>query len=325
MRSSIFFKSVLIFMATLCMAGAHAQAKFPSKPITIIVPFAPGGNLDVITRLIGPAMSRHLGQPIVIENKAGAGGLVGLQHVARAAADGYTLAITANGSYAITPKLQKKPPITSADFFPVGSVAITPMVIEVNANSPIKDFKDFISYAKANPGKLSIGHAGNGTTNHAAILQLEQAANVKFNIIPYKGSGLAITDLLAGQIDAVIDQLPSSFPHIQSGKFRPLALTTSERSSDLPNVPTISELGMKGFNSSTTAGLVMPAQTPENIVLILNKALNTALDDPEVKKRLKALGSDVKPSTPSEFKAFLDQEEALTDSLIKSGLLQQSQ
>jgi len=157
-----------------------------------------------------------------------------------------------------------------------------------------------------------------------SILQLEQSSKCKFNIIPYKGSGLAITDLLAGQIDAVIDQLPSSFPHIQSGKFRPLALTTSERSSDLPNVPTISELGMKGFNSSTTAGLVMPAQ-PRNIVLILNKALNTALDDPEVKKRLKALGSDVKPSTPSEFKAFLDQEEALTDSLIKSGLLQQSQ
>lgn len=325
MICSVFIKSIFIFLAMIGMTGASAQVKYPSKPITIIVPFAPGGNLDVISRLIGPVMSRHLGQSIVIENKAGAGGLVGLQHVARAAPDGYTIAITANGSFAITPKLQKKPPITSADFFPVGSVAITPMVIEVNANSKIKDFKEFLVYAKANPGKLSIGHAGNGTTNHAAILKLEQAANVKFNIIPYKGSGLAITDLLAGQIDAVIDQLPSSFPHINSGKFRPLALTTNKRSSDLPNVPTISELGIKGFNASTTAGLVMPTQTPENIVLIFNKALNAALNDPEVKKRLKALGSDVKPSTPKEFKDFLNQEETKTDALIKSGLLQQSQ
>ena len=325
MFGSIFIKSVVIFLAMFGTTYASAQVKFPSKPVTIIVPFAPGGNLDVMTRLIGPVMSRHLGQPVVIENKAGAGGLVGLQHVARATPDGYTLAITANGSFVITPKLQKKPPITTADFFPVGSVAVTPMVIEVNANSKIKDIKDFLAYAKANPGKLSIGHAGNGTTNHAAILELEQAANVKFNIIPYKGSGLAITDLLAGQIDAVIDQLPSSFPHIASGKFRPLALTTNERSSDMPNVPTISEFGIKGFNSSTTSGLVMPAQTPAEIVLILNNALNAALNDPEVKKRLKALGSDVKPSTPAEFKAFLSQEEAKTDSLIKSGLLQQNQ
>jgi tripartite-type tricarboxylate transporter receptor subunit TctC len=319
------FKSVLISLSLLGMASAGAQTKFPSKPITIIVPFAPGGNLDVITRLIGPVMGRDLGQSIIIENKAGAGGLVGLQHVAKATPDGYTLAITANGSFAITPKLQIKPPITSADFIPVGSVAVTPMVIEVNASGKFKDFKEFLDQAKAHPGKLSIGHAGNGTTNHAAILQLEQTANVKFNIIPYKGSGPAITDLLAGQIDAVIDQLPSSFPHINSGKFRPLALTTSNRSSDLPNVPTISELGLKGFNASTTAGLVMPARTPDNIVLILNKALNAALSDPEVKSRLKALGSDVKPSSPAEFKAFLDQEETLTESLIKSGLLQQSQ
>lgn len=319
------FKSVLISLSLLGMASAGAQTKFPSKPITIIVPFAPGGNLDVITRLIGPVMGRDLGQSIIIENKAGAGGLVGLQHVAKATPDGYTLAITANGSFAITPKLQIKPPITSADFIPVGSVAVTPMVIEVNASGKFKDFKEFLDQAKAHPGKLSIGHAGNGTTNHAAILQLEQTANVKFNIIPYKGSGPAITDLLAGQIDAVIDQLPSSFPHINSGKFRPLALTTSNRSSDLPNVPTISELGLKGFNASTTAGLVMPARTPDNIVLILNKALNAALSDPEVKSRLKALGSDVKPSSPAEFKAFLDQEETRTESLIKSGLLQQSQ
>jgi tripartite-type tricarboxylate transporter receptor subunit TctC len=325
MRMTVFLKSTLIFLMLFGTATAQAQSKFPSKPITIIVPFAPGGNLDVITRLISPVMSRNLGQTIIIENRAGAGGLLGLQHVAKASPDGYTLAITANGSFVITPKLQAKPPITPVDFSPIGSVAVTPMVIEVNASAKIKDFKEFLNYARANPGKLSIGHSGNGTTNHAAILQLEQTASVKFNVIPYKGSGPAITDLLAGQIDAVIDQLPSSFPHINSGKFRPLALTTGERSSDLPNVPTISEFGLKGFNASTTAGLVMPARTPENIVLMLNNALNSALRDPEVKNRLKAIGSEVKPSTPAEFKAFLDQEEALTESLIKSGLLQQSQ
>lgn len=325
MSRSLLSKIAFFAWGIFAVSGASAQVGFPSKPITIIVPFAPGGNLDVITRLIGPVMSRHLGQSVIIENKAGAGGLVGLQQVARAAPDGYTVAITANGSYVITPKLQKKPPITSADFAPVGSVAVTPMVIEVNANNKIKDFNDFLNYAKANTGKLSIGHAGNGTTNHAAILELEQAANVKFNIVPYKGSGLAITDLLAGQIDAVIDQLPSSFPHINSGKFRPIALTTKERSSDLPSVPTISEFGIRDFDSSTTAGLVMPAQTPKNIVSILNSALNLALNDPDVKTRLKAIGSDVKPSTPEEFKAFLDQEEAKTESLIRSGLLQQSQ
>jgi tripartite-type tricarboxylate transporter receptor subunit TctC len=302
-------------------AAAFAQAAYPSRPITIIVPYPPGGNLDVITRLISPGMSRILGQTIIVDNRPGAGGLIGHQLAMRANADGYTIVTTANGSAAYAPKLLSKSPYSSADFAALGSVAVTPMVLEVNAQSRFKNIGELLSYAKEHPQGVTIGHTGNGTTNHVAILLLEQAAHVKFTIVPYKGSAPAITDLLGGQIDAVVDQLPASMPSIQDGKLRALAMTTHDRSTDLPDTPTLAESGFKGFDVTTMTGLLAPAKTPGNIVDVLNRALNAALQEPELQERLHKLGAVIHPSTPAEFQKFLTVEEAKADQLIKSGAL----
>jgi tripartite-type tricarboxylate transporter receptor subunit TctC len=312
----------LAFLSCICLsAAAFAQATFPSRTVTIIVPYPPGGNLDVVTRLIIPGMSQSLGQTIVVDNRPGAAGLIGHTLTTRANADGYTILTTANGSLAYAPKLQPQPPFKAADFAAIGSIAVTPMVLEVNANSRFKNVSDLLAYAKEHPGQVTIGHSGNGTTNHVAILLLEQAAHVKFNIVPYKGSATAVTDLLAGQIDAVVDQLPSSMPFLRDGKFRPLAMTAQDRSKDLPDVPTLAESGLKGFDVTTMTGLLAPAKTPGSVVEALNKALNAALQGPDLQQRLRKLGGEAHQSTPAQFQAFLVSEEAKADQLIESGAL----
>jgi tripartite-type tricarboxylate transporter receptor subunit TctC len=312
----------LAFIACIGLsATAFAQAAYPSRPVTIIVPYPPGGNLDVVTRLIGPSMSKSLRQTIVVDNRPGAGGLIGHQLATHANADGYTILTTANGSLAYAPKLQPQPPFKAADFVAIGSIAVTPMVLEVNATGRFKSVADVLAYAKEHPGQLTIGHSGNGTTNHVAILLMEQIAQVKFNIVPYKGSAPAVTDLMAGQIDAVVDQLPSSMPFIRDGKFRALAMTTRDRSKDLPDTPTLAESGLKDFDVTTMTGLLAPAKTPDNVVAALNKALNTALGESEVQEKFRKLGGEVHQSTPTQFQAFLVSEEAKADELIKSGAL----
>jgi tripartite-type tricarboxylate transporter receptor subunit TctC len=266
-----------------------------------------------------------LGQSIVVDNRPGAGGLIGHQLATRANADGYTILTTANGSLAYAPKLQPQSPFTSADFAAIGSIAITPMVLEVSAASRFKSVAELLTYAKDHPQQVTIGHSGNGTTNHVAILLLEQAAQVKFTVVPYKGSAPAVTDLLGGQIDAVVDQLPSSMPFIRDGKLRPLVMTTSDRSADLPDTPTLAESGFKGFAVTTMTGLLAPAKTPGDVVDALNKALNAALQDPDLQERLRKLGGEARQSTPAQFQAFLVSEEAKADELIKSGALQKGE
>jgi tripartite-type tricarboxylate transporter receptor subunit TctC len=310
------------YLACICFpATASAQATYPSRLITIIVPYPPGGNLDVITRLISPGMSRSLGQTIVVDNRPGAGGLIGHQVAMRANADGYTILTTANGSLAYAPQLQPQAPFKAADFAALGTIAATPMVLEVNAASRFKSIGDLVAYAKEHPQQVTIGHSGNGTTNHVAILLLEQAAHVKFNIVPYKGSAPAVTDLLGGQIDAVVDQLPSSMPNIRDGKLRALVMTTGERSIDLPDTPTLGESGFKGFDVTTMTGLLAPANTPVTIVDTLNKAINSALQEPDLQERLHKLGAEAHQSTPAQFQAFLMSEETKAGELIKSGAL----
>ena len=306
----------------IAMNGAStAQDKFPSKPITIVVPFAAGGNLDVVTRLVGNQMTKSLGQPIIVENKGGAGGVLGHQAVAKAAPDGYTVVTTANGSFAVTPRLQARPPFKSDDFAAVGAISVTPLVLAVPANSRFKDVEEMLAYAKANPMGVSIGHSGNGTTNHIAILLLQDATQAKFTIVPYKGSGPAMTDLLSGQLDAIVDQLSSSLPQIQMNRFKALAVTTRNRSPDLPDVRTLAETGVKDFDISTTSGFLVPAKTPRPVVDSLNNALNTALNDPQVQKRLRELGSVAHPGTADSFQKYLDQEVAKAESLIQRGIL----
>ena len=308
-------------LSTCLGTSAMAQANYPTRPVTIVVPFAPGGNLDILTRLIAPGMGKRLGQTIVVENKPGAGALIGLQFTARAPADGYTLAITATTSFAISPKLVPTPPYKTSDFAGVGFIAVTPMALEVNAASKFKSIQDILAYAKEHPGQVTVGNSGNGTSNHEAILLLELAAGVKFNAVAYKGSGPGMNDLLGGQIDAFMDQLASSIPYIREGKFRPLAVTTAKRSVDLPDVPTIAEFLKKDFDVSTTAGLIIPAKTPENVVAALNKALSATVQEEGIQKRIRELGGEPLSGTGAQFTDLLMQEDIKAADLVSRGLL----
>lgn len=314
--------SLILSPFALIPCGAQAQADYPNKPITIVVPFAPGGNLDVSARIVTPEMSKILGQSIIIENKAGAGGAIGHQAIARANPDGYTLVTTANGSFTVTPRLQPgKRPFEPGEFTPVGMIGITPCVIEVLATSKFKNLDDLIKYAKANPGKVTVGHSGNGTTNHVAILLFEEAAGIKLNVIPYKGSAPALSDLLGGQIDAVVDQLPSSLNHLRGGKLKALAMTVPKRSVDLPDVPTLDESGFKGFDVATASGFLAPANTPAPVIEKLNAALNQSLANKDVQNRLLGLGSEPSPMTTAQYRDFLMREDAKAEALLQRGTL----
>jgi tripartite-type tricarboxylate transporter receptor subunit TctC len=313
-------KSVGALVASLATGVVLAQA-YPSKPVKIVVPFAPGGNLDVTARLLGESMAKQLGQPFVIENRAGAGGALGSDAVAKSAPDGYTLVAGTTATTIVSPLLIPNSPYQLQSFAPIGMMAVTPLVLEVPAASPHNDFKSYLAYVKANPGKVTIGHSGNGTTNHVAILQLQDALKVSWNIVPYKGSGPAIVDLMGGQIDSMVDQTSSSLPQIQGGKLKALAVGTRARIADLPNVPTLAELGLKNFEAVTPSGLFAPANTPPEVVKTLNTALNKALADPAIRKRLAELGSEVRPLSAAEFDGFLREEEKKLKALVKSGVL----
>ena len=307
-----------LLAAASCIAAAQP---FPSRPVKIVVPFAPGGNLDITARLIGESMSKTLGQPFVVENRAGAGGAVGQEVVARSAPDGYTLVAATTGTTIVSPLMIPSPPYSLGDFAPIGIMAVTPLILEVPAASPYPDFKSYLAAVRANPGKVTIGHSGNGTTNHIAILQLQDVLKVQFNIVPYKGSGPALVDLVGGQIDSMMDQTSSSLPQVRAGKLRALAVGTPQRLADLPEVPTLQEEGVKDFEASTPSALLAPAKTPAEVVRILNDALDKALAEPAVRAKLKQLGSEVRVTTPEQLGAFMREEEKKLGALHARGVL----
>ncbi|HEX4763663.1 MAG TPA: tripartite tricarboxylate transporter substrate binding protein [Usitatibacter sp.] len=304
-----------------CMAGVAFAQSFPSKPVKIVVPFAPGGNLDVTARLVAESMAKQLGQPFVVENRAGAGGAIGSEAVAKSPPDGYTLVAGTTATTIVSPLMVPNPPYGLESFAPVGMMAVTPLILEVPAASPHKDFKAYLAYVKANPGKVTIGHSGNGTTNHVAILLLQDALKVQWNIVPYKGSGPALIDLVGGRIDSMMDQTSSSLPQIQGGKLRAIAVGTKTRIPELPQVPTLQEEGVADFEAATPSALLAPAGTPADVVRVLNAALNKALADPAVHKRLVELGSDPRPMDPAQFAAYLRAEDGKLKALVKAGLL----
>jgi tripartite-type tricarboxylate transporter receptor subunit TctC len=311
-----------IAAAVLCLGSlaAHAQP-YPSRPVKIVVPFAPGGNLDVTARLIGESLGKQLGQPFVVENRAGAGGVVGSEAVAKSAPDGYTLVMATSATTIVSPLLTGKPPYGLSSFVPVGMVAVSPLLLEVPAASPHADFRAFVAYSKANPGKVSIAHSGNGTTNHVAILLLREALKVDWLIVPYKGSGPALIDLVGGRVDSMVDQTTSSLPQIQAGKLRALAVGTRSRIAELPNVPTMQESGLRDYEAVTPSGLLGPAGMPADVVKTLNGAINKALSDPAVVKRLGELGSEPRPMSAADFDGFLRGEETKLAALVKAGVL----
>jgi tripartite-type tricarboxylate transporter receptor subunit TctC len=308
------------FLASLAACSALAQP-YPSRPVKVVVPFAPGGNLDVTARLLGESMAKTLGQPVVVENRAGAGGALGSEVVAKSAPDGYTLVVGTTGTMVVSPLLIPNPPYQLSSFSPIGLMAVTPLVLEVPAASPHKDFPSYLAYVKANPGKVTIAHSGNGTTNHIAILQLQDALKVDWVAVPYKGSAPALIDLVGGQVDSMVDQTSSSLPQIQAGKLRAIAVGTRSRIADLPNVPTLQEQGVANFEAVTPSALFAPAGTPPEAIRTLAAALTKALDDPAVKKKLAELGSEVRVMTAAELDRFMKEEEAKLKRLAATGVL----
>jgi tripartite-type tricarboxylate transporter receptor subunit TctC len=297
-------------LATLASAAAAPRAgaqNFPSKPIRWIIPFAAAGNYDVTSRLVGEAMGRRLGQTVIPDNRPGAGGIVGMEAAANAPADGYTVVMGSFSVLWVAPYLAGKPSMIPL-FAPISLLTTVPMVIVAKVGGRFADMKAVFAEARAKPGTVSIGHAGNGTTNHIGILRLQVNEKVQFNIIPYKGSGPGLSDLMADQIDLYTDQLTTSLPQIKAGKLKALLVLSPERISQLPNVPSLSDIGSQPFDGGTTAGVFARIETPVPILDTLNGAVVTALKDEEVARKLVELGALVRPSTRTEFAAYMKPE-----------------
>jgi tripartite-type tricarboxylate transporter receptor subunit TctC len=298
--------------------AAQAQAPFPSKALTIVVPFSAGGTTDILARVVGQFMSKDLGQPVIIDNRAGAGGNIGAQMVARAAPDGYTLLMGTVGTHAINQSLYKKlgfDPIK--DFAPISRVALVPNLLVANPSQPFKTVKEMIAYAKANPGKLTFASSGSGTSIHLSGEMFQQMAGVEMQHIPYKGSAPALTDLLGGQTAIMFDNMPSVISHVRAGKLRPIAVTTPTRSPALPDVPTIAESGVPGYSATSWFGILAPAATPAPVIAKLNASILKALADPEVKKKLAEQGAEPHGEKPEQFAEFIRSETAKWGKTVK--------
>lgn len=297
-------------MAAFPAAQAQqAAADWPNKPIRWIVPFPPGGAMDAIARTLGDKAGKTLKQSFVIENKPGAGGNIGADFVAKQPADGYTMMITSIGMATNKPLYGKLPYDPVKDFAPVSLLAVVPNVLVTNATQPnVKTVSDLIAAARKEPGKLTYASAGNGTSIHLAGELFTSLAKVEMLHIPYKGSGPAVSDLLGGQVNYMFDSITSARPHIASGKLRALAVTTAKRSTSLPNVPTISEAGLPGYEVSPWFAVFMPAGTPKPIIDKLHTALMDAMKQPDVRARFESIGAETVGSTPEELSAHLARE-----------------
>jgi tripartite-type tricarboxylate transporter receptor subunit TctC len=300
--------------------GPARADTFPSKQIRWVIPFAPAGNYDVTSRLVAEPMGRLLGQSVLIDNRPGAGGVVGLEATLNAPADGYTIVMASFTVAYVAPLFAGKQPMLPV-LAPVSILTTAPTLIVTRSDSRFGDARTLLAEAKAKPGTVTMGHSGNGTTNHVAILRLQLNEQVKFNVIPYKGSGPGINDLLGGNIDCFADQLTSSMPHIQSGKLRPLVNFGLNRIPDLPNVPTLKEAGCTPFEGGTTAGVFVRAETPRPLIDRLNEGVVAGLNDENTSKRLRELGAVVRPSTPEQFAVALKADEANVAELLQRGLL----
>ena len=290
--------------------AASAQT-YPAKPVTIVVPFAAGGTTDILARVIGQALTKELGQSVVVDNRAGAGGNIGASLAAKAPADGYTLFMGTVGTHAINQSLYKKLPFDPIkDFQPLTRVAMVPNLLVANPGKPYKNVKELIAYAKANPGKVNFGSSGSGSSIHLSGELFNSMAKVDMVHVPYKGSAPAVTDLLGGQIDIMFDNMPSAIQHVRSGKLRPLAVTTAKRSPELPDVPTIAEAGVPGYEATSWFGMFAPAGTPAPVVARLNTALTKVLADAEVKKKLAEQGAEPYGEKPEQFAEFIRKETA---------------
>lgn len=301
--------AVALGTGLLASVPAAAQAAYPSKTITMIVPFSAGGTTDILARIVSQALTTELGQSVIVDNRAGAGGNIGGQAAARATADGYTLFMGTVGTHAINATLYKKMPFDPIkDFAPLTRVANVPNLLVANPKQPFKNVKELIAYAKAHPGELNFGSSGNGSSIHLSGELFKTMAKVDMQHVPYKGSAPAVTDLLGNQIAIMFDNMPSAIQHVRSGKLRPIAVTTAKRSPELPDVPTIAESGVPGYEATSWFGLFAPAGTPPAVVARLNTAIVKVLAKADVKKKINEQGAEVYSETPEQFSAFIQKE-----------------
>ncbi|HEX6635317.1 MAG TPA: tripartite tricarboxylate transporter substrate binding protein [Usitatibacter sp.] len=299
---------ILAVLLAAFATAAYAQP-YPSKPIHFVVPYPAGGPLDTVARLLGQKVSESVHQPVVVENKPGAGGNIGADYVAKAAPDGYTILMGAVATHAINPTLYRNIPYDPVkDFAPVTEVAWTPNVLVVNPSLPVSNVKEFIAYAKAHPGELNFGSGSTGSAGHLAGELFKTMAGVQMVHVPYKGAGPAMQDLIGGQIQLMFDNLASSLGQVRAGKVRALAVTTAKRSTLAPDLPTIAESGLPGFDISTWFGIFAPGGTPQPVVQRLHDAFVAALHAPDVQATMKKMGAEPVGNTPEEFAAYIRAE-----------------
>lgn len=314
-------KLATVFAASLTMGLNIAQAEFPDKPIKLVVPFAPGGGADLIARTLAVGMSQELGQSVIVENKPGAGTIIGSEMVAKSAPDGYTLLVSSI-AHSVNPSLMEKLPYsTEKAFTPVSMVVRSPNVLVVRAHSPYKTVKDIIAAAKARPGQLTYASPGNGTSSHLAAALFADLAKVQFQHITYKGSSPALTDLLGGQTDILFGTSGSVGPFIDSGKLRALAVTSAARSSAYPDVPTMAEAGVPGYVSEGWYGLHAPAGTPAAVIEKLNAATRKAAQSQFFQSKLVHEGMVAQTGTPAEYETLVRAEIARWSKLVKADVI----
>ena len=294
----------LLCMGSFWIAGLAQD--FPTRPVRIVVPWPPSGNVDITARTLAPAFSEALGQQVIVENRAGAGGTIGTAAVVRSPADGYTLLLGSSGTVTSGPAVFRNlsyDPLR--DLVAVGPIQSVPLVLTVAPKTLASTFQEFFSLVKAKPGQVSIASAGNGSSNHLAIELLMRQANLKLLHVPYKGSGPALTDLIGSQVESMMDQLTASIGHIREGRIRALAISSLKRSALLPNVPTLDEAGVKGYEASTFTGIFAPVGVPQSIIDKLSAALRKALAVESVRERYRGMGVDVMDMSQAEFAAYV--------------------
>ncbi len=305
---SMAVKALSLLGVALCAAPAQAQG-YPARPVVLVVPFPPGGAVDIIGRLVGKKLGDRLGQPVVIENRAGAGTIVGAGYVAKAAADGYTLFISSGSTFTVNPAINANLPYDPVKSFePIGLVARVPLILLANRDVPVDNLKQMMAAVKAAPGKYAYGSFGNGTTGHFAGEMILAATGMQLQHIPYKGSAPAIADLIGGQIPFSVDTIAASLPHIKSGRIKVIAVAGARRATLLPEVPTVAESGFPGFDADSWVAIAAPRGLPPDVKSRLEKALAQAMKDHEIQEKLVANGLEPSYATPEQVGTMIDKD-----------------
>jgi tripartite-type tricarboxylate transporter receptor subunit TctC len=310
--------TLTLFLMCAVFAALPALAQYPERPVRVVVPFPAGGGGDTLARTVTNRLALELKQPIVVDNRAGAGGNLGAEIAAHSAPDGYTLLYGTNGTHAINQSLYRKIPFDpQKDFAPISRLTRIAAILVVNPALPVNSVAELIAYAKKNPGKVTFASAGNGTTSHLAGELFKSSTGVDIVHVPYKGGAPAITDLIGGQVNMMIEVMPNAYQHVKGGKIRALAVTTAQRSAVAPDIPTLVESGVAGFEVSAWDGLWAPAGTPQPIIDRLNEAVRKSLEDPAIKDALFQRGAEPVPSTPSALAAHVASETARWAKVVK--------